>query len=57
MYRLLNGSNGGSASNPNPVNKRRDLMLIAGLIHHPEIGLILFECGATEDVQTVDHPF
>jgi hypothetical protein len=51
--RLLNGANGGSASNPNPVNKRRDLMLIAGLIYHPEMGLILFECGSTEDIDAV----
>ncbi|OJJ79108.1 uncharacterized protein ASPGLDRAFT_77819 [Aspergillus glaucus CBS 516.65] len=48
---LLMGANGGSASNPNPVNKRRDLMLIAGLIYHPDMGLTLFECGSTEDVQ------
>jgi len=32
-------------------------MLIAGLIHHPEIGLILFESGAAEDVQTVGDCF
>ncbi|KAJ5823881.1 hypothetical protein N7447_006221 [Penicillium robsamsonii] len=49
---LLNGANGGSASNPNPVNKRRDLMLIAGLIYHPEMGLVLFECGSTEEIDT-----
>ncbi|KAJ5683443.1 metallo-beta-lactamase superfamily protein [Penicillium macrosclerotiorum] len=50
--RLLMGVNGGSASNPNPTNKRRDLMLIAGLIEHPEMGLILFECGSSEDAHT-----
>ncbi|KAJ5668452.1 uncharacterized protein N7477_007022 [Penicillium maclennaniae] len=49
---LLMGVNGGGVSNPNPVNKRRDLMMIAGLIDHPEIGLILFECGSTEDVKS-----
>ncbi|KAJ5698168.1 hypothetical protein N7462_000173 [Penicillium macrosclerotiorum] len=32
------------------VDEGRDLMLIAGLIYHPDIGLILFECGAAEDV-------
>ncbi|PYH85360.1 metallo-beta-lactamase superfamily protein [Aspergillus uvarum CBS 121591] len=47
---LLTGANGSSASNPNPPNKRRDLMLIAGLIEHPEMGLILFETGSAEDV-------
>lgn len=51
--RLLSGVNGGSSSNPNPVNKRRDLMLIAGLIVHPEIGPILFETGCSEDIQKV----
>ncbi|KAE8345037.1 hypothetical protein BDV24DRAFT_148476 [Aspergillus arachidicola] len=49
---LLMGVNGSSASNPNPTNKRRDLMLIAGLIHHPEVGLILFECGSAEVLET-----
>ncbi|KAL2834774.1 beta-lactamase-like protein [Aspergillus pseudoustus] len=48
---LIAGANGGTASNPNPTNKRRDLMLIAGLIEHPEIGLILFETGSAEDVE------
>lgn len=28
-------------------------MLIAGLIYHPEMGLILFECGSTEDIDAV----
>lgn len=28
-------------------------MLIAGLIYHPEMGLILFECGSTEDINAV----
>ena len=52
-YRLLVGANGSSSSNPNPTNKRRDLMLIAGLIDHPEMGLILFETGGAEDVYKV----
>ncbi|KAJ5753586.1 uncharacterized protein N7511_007739 [Penicillium nucicola] len=47
---LLMGANAGSASNPNPVHKWRDLMMIAGLINHPEMGLILFECGSVEDI-------
>lgn len=28
-------------------------MLIAGLIDHPEMGLVLFETGSAEDVQRV----
>lgn len=47
------GANGGSSSNPNPTNKRRKLMLIAGLIEYPGVGLILFETGCAEDVDTV----
>lgn len=31
-------------------------MLIAGLIEHPEAGLILFETGCAEDVETVNGP-
>jgi glyoxylase-like metal-dependent hydrolase (beta-lactamase superfamily II) len=45
--------NGGSQSEPNPTNKRRDLALIAGLIEHPTEGLILFETGCAEDLQIV----
>lgn len=47
------GANGGSSSNPNPTNKRRKLMLIAGLIEYPGFGLILFETGCAQDVETV----
>lgn len=50
VSRLLRGVNGGSKSDPNPTNKRRDLALIAGLIDHPTAGLILFETGCAEDV-------
>lgn len=53
ISRLLNGVNSSSVSNPNPPNKRRDLMLIAGLLYHPEAGLILFECGSTENIEEV----
>lgn len=56
VNRLLAGVNGGSSSEPNPTNKRRTLMLIAGLIEHPEAGLILFETGCAEDVETVNGP-
>lgn len=28
-------------------------MVIAGLVEHPEIGLVLFETGCTENVETV----
>jgi len=47
------GANGGSFSSPNPTNKRRELMLIAGLIEYPGFGLILFETGCADDIDTV----
>ena len=31
-------------------------MLIAGLIQHPDAGLILFETGCAEDIETVNIP-
>ena len=50
-YRLLRGANTSSNSEPNPTNKRRDLLVLAGLIEHPDMGLILFETGCAEDIQ------
>ena len=46
---------GGSAtaSNPQRPRKWRDLMVLAGLIDHPEMGLILFETGCAEDIEIV----
>jgi hypothetical protein len=49
-YRIFQCGNTSTKSNPNPVNKRRELILIAGLIHHPDMGLILFETGCAEDL-------
>ncbi|KAI7161117.1 hypothetical protein KC349_g2971 [Hortaea werneckii] len=34
----------------NPTNQHRDLILAAGLIDHPDLGLILFETGCAQDV-------
>ena len=34
----------------NPKRDRRMLVMIAGLIYHPDVGLILFDCGSCEDV-------
>ncbi|KAE8352254.1 beta-lactamase-like protein [Aspergillus coremiiformis] len=47
---LLMAGNAGTQTNPQPTRKWRDLMLLSGLIHHPEMGLILFETGCAEDV-------
>lgn len=51
--RLLRGANTSTLSNPNPENKRRDLTVLAGLIEHPDMGLILFETGCAEDLEVV----
>lgn len=32
---------------------RRDLMIIASLIEHPEIGLVLFETGCADNIDKV----
>jgi len=47
---LLRGSNTSTISNKNPENKRRDLIILAALIEHPDAGLILFETGCAEDI-------
>jgi hypothetical protein len=52
-HRLLRGANGSSASNKNPENEARDLIIMAVLIEHPHMGLILFETGCAEDVEIV----
>ena len=53
IVRLLRGANASSLSNKNPVNKRRDLILISALIEYPGLGLILFETGCAEDLDVV----
>lgn len=50
---LVRGGNTSSLSQTNPANKRRDLMAIAVLIDHPHAGLLLFETGCAEDIDTV----
>jgi hypothetical protein len=50
---LLRGGNTSTASSPNPVSKRRDLIAAAILVDHPEEGLILFETGCAEDIDVV----
>ena len=53
LCRLLRGANSSSASNKNPGNEARDLIIMAVLIEHPHMGLILFETGCAEDVEIV----
>lgn len=52
---LLRGGNSSSLSDKNPENKRRDLIVLATLIEHPDAGLILFETGCAEDIDVVKH--
>jgi hypothetical protein len=49
----MRASNSSTASNPNPENKRRDLVVLAALIEHPQAGLILYETGCAEDLEIV----
>lgn len=51
--KLLRGGNTSSRNEKNPVNKRRELIVLAALIEHPTEGLILFETGCAEDVDVV----
>lgn len=47
---LLRGANTSTLGNPNPENKRRNLIVLAGLIEYPGVGLVLFETGCAEDI-------
>lgn len=51
--RLFTAGGSATASNPQRPRKWRDLMVLAGLIDHPEMGLILFETGCAEDIEIV----
>ncbi|CAD0109402.1 unnamed protein product, partial [Aureobasidium uvarum] len=53
---FITGASASTASNPNPENARRSLVMISVLIYHPEEGLILFETGAGKDYPKVWGP-
>ncbi|KAJ5080812.1 beta-lactamase-like protein [Penicillium angulare] len=48
---IFRGGNTSTLSDLNPVNKRRDLVVLSALIEHPHAGLILFETGCAEDLE------
>ncbi|KAJ5146534.1 uncharacterized protein N7515_001098 [Penicillium bovifimosum] len=48
---ILRGANSSTLKNPNPVNKRRDLILLSALIEYPGVGLILYDTGCAEDLE------
>ncbi|KAJ6017375.1 Metallo-beta-lactamase superfamily protein [Penicillium sp. IBT 35674x] len=48
---ILRGANTSLLSDPNPVNKRRQLVLLSALIEYPGVGLILYETGCAEDIE------
>ncbi|KAJ0415771.1 beta-lactamase-like protein [Aspergillus carlsbadensis] len=48
---ILRGANASCLSEMNPVNKRRDLVVLSALIEYPGVGLILFETGCAEDLE------
>ena len=60
---LLRGGNTSTLSNPEGARKRRQLICLSVLIEHPEDGLILYETGCAEDINTewapvpYVHPF
>ncbi|KAI1910480.1 hypothetical protein LOZ53_002736 [Ophidiomyces ophidiicola] len=47
---FLRAANMSTASNKQPENKRRELIVLSVLIEHPQEGLILFETGCAEDI-------
>ncbi|RVX71096.1 hypothetical protein B0A52_03462 [Exophiala mesophila] len=49
---FFQGGNTSTLSQKNPENKRRTMICIAALIEYPGLGLILFETGCAEDVDT-----
>jgi len=53
QFRILRGGNTSSLSEPNPENKRRDMIVLAALIEYPGVGLVLFETGCAEDLKVV----
>jgi len=52
-FRLTRGGGTSTLSNQKPETKRRDLVVLAVLIEHPDAGLILFETGCAEDIEIV----
>ncbi|KAH7396069.1 metallo-beta-lactamase superfamily protein [Cadophora sp. MPI-SDFR-AT-0126] len=49
---VLAGANQFPPGLPPQSHERRDLVMIAALVYHPDIGLILFDSGSCEDVIT-----
>ena len=49
---LLRGGNTSTLSNLDGGRKRRQLIVLSVLIEHPEDGLILYETGCAEDINT-----
>ncbi|EAW14987.1 N-acyl homoserine lactonase family protein [Aspergillus clavatus NRRL 1] len=47
---VLAGANQFSVGLPPQPHERRDLIMIAGLIYHPDVGLVLFDTGSCENV-------
>ncbi|KAH8202514.1 hypothetical protein TruAng_003322 [Truncatella angustata] len=47
---VLAGANQFPASLPPQQHERRELIMIAALLYHPDIGLMLFDTGSCEDV-------
>lgn len=53
---FLRGRNASSISVPRPEHERRRLQMFAMLIEHPDVGLILYDCGSAPDPAEVWGP-
>lgn len=51
LNRLIHGQSTSPPNNPNSPTRPRELLVLAALIEHPEMGLILFETGCAQDFQ------
>lgn len=45
-----------TASNPNPVSVRRQMVMVSALIEHPTEGLLLYEVGSGKDYPEIWGP-
>ncbi|CEN59342.1 beta-lactamase-like protein [Aspergillus pseudodeflectus] len=47
---VLSGANVPLTGQPPQIHETRPCLMIAGLLYHPDVGLILFDTGACEDI-------
>nr|XP_001399250.2 metallo-beta-lactamase superfamily protein [Aspergillus niger CBS 513.88] len=47
---VLSGANVPKSNQPSQIHDTRQCLMIAALLYHPDLGLILFDTGACEDI-------